>query len=115
MKLSIPVANQHELDGVSLIGKVSVANARATIKNDSLWISWNAIEKTGNIKITISYTDNFKKGGTDSYTALSTVPLKDTLVGIPLERLQAGTAKMLLQGKNNSVNTSIHLPEKNNR
>ena len=53
MKLSIPVANQHELDGVSLIGKVSVANARATIKNDSLWISWNAIEKTGNIKITI--------------------------------------------------------------
>ncbi len=115
MKLTIPVANQNELDGVPFIGGVSIANARATIKNDSLWISWKAIEKTGKIKIAITYTDTFKKGGTDIYTTLSTVPLTDDLLGIPLEKLQRGTAKILLQGKNNSVNTLIYLPEKNNR
>jgi hypothetical protein len=115
MKLNMPVTNQNELDGVSLIGKVSIANARATIKNDSLWISWKSIEKTGTIKIAITYTDAFKKGGNDIYTALSTVPLTDNLFGIPLEKLQTGTAKILLQGKNNSINTAIYLPEKNNR
>lgn len=115
MKLSIPAANQNELDGVSLIGNVSIANARAIIKNDSLWISWNAIEKKGSIKVSIAYTDAFKKGGNDTYAALSTVSLTDNLIGIPLKKLTTGTAKILLQGKFNSVNTAIYIPEKNNR
>jgi hypothetical protein len=115
MKLQIPIANKNELDGVSLIGKVSIANASATIKNDSLWISWKAIEKMGTIKITITYTDAFKKGGIDLYSSLSKVPLTNNLLGIPIDKLQKGNAKILLEGKNNSVNTAIYLPEKNNR
>jgi predicted AlkP superfamily pyrophosphatase or phosphodiesterase len=115
MKLSIPIANKNELDGVSLIGKVSVANARATIKNDSLFISWNAIEKKGKIKISITYSDAFKKGGNDTYTILSTVSLIDNFLAIPLKKLMTGPAKILLQGKFNSVNTAINLPKMNNR
>jgi hypothetical protein len=115
MKVGIPVANQNELDGVSLIGNVSIANARATMKNDSLWISWNAIEKKGSVKVSIAYTDTFKKGGNDNYSVLSTVTITDEKIGILLNKLMIGTAKILLQGKNNSINTAFHLPEKNNR
>ena len=115
MKLSMPVANQYELDGVSFIGNVSIANPRAVIKNDSLWVSWNAIEKKGSVQLAIANTEAFKKGGIDTYSAFSTVPLTDQLIAIPLNKLKPGAAKILLQGKFNSVNTAIYLPEKNNR
>ena len=115
MQLSIPKENLNELDGVSMIGKVSLANARAVIKNDSLLISWNSFAKSEQLKISITYTDAFKKGGIDTYTYLGSVPLASNLFAIPLNTLATGKAKILLEGKSNKVNTAIFLPEKNNR
>jgi predicted AlkP superfamily pyrophosphatase or phosphodiesterase len=115
MNIEIPGNNKQELDGVSLIGNVSFANAKATIKNDSLWVSWNAISKKGDIRISITYGDQFKVGNKDNYIPLLTTPITHNIVGIPLNTLLTGQAKILLEGKLNTINTSIFLPEMNKR
>ncbi len=115
MQLEMPKENQEELDGVSMIGKVSLANARASVKNDSLWVSWNSFEKESKLKISITYTDAFKKGAVDVYTYVTTVPIADNAVVIPINKLLSGKAKILLEAKHNKVNTVVSLPEKNNR
>ncbi len=115
MQLEMPKENQEELDGVSMIGKVSLANARASVKNDSLWVSWNSFEKESKLKISITYTDAFKKGAVDVYTYVTTVPIADNAVVIPINKLLSGKAKILLETKHNKVNTVVSLPEKNNR
>ncbi len=115
MNIEIPENNKKELDGVSLIGNVSLANAKAIIKNDSLWVSWNAISKKGDLRISITYADQFKVGNKDTYIHLLTTPINHNIVGIPLNTLLTGQAKILLEGKLNIINTSIFLPEMNKR
>jgi predicted AlkP superfamily pyrophosphatase or phosphodiesterase len=115
MQVKMPKENQEELDGVSMIGKVSLANARASVKNDSLWVSWNSFEKESKLKISITYTDAFKKGAVDVYTNIATVPIADNAVVIPIIKLLSGKAKILLEAKYNTVNTAVSLPEKSNR
>jgi predicted AlkP superfamily pyrophosphatase or phosphodiesterase len=113
MGIEIPAINKNELDGVSLIGKVSLANPKAIIKNDSLWINWNTISKEGSLKISIAYGDQFKISKMDNYIPLLNTSLKSNNVGIPLNSLLTGKAKILLEGKYNTVNTAIVIPEKN--
>lgn len=115
MGIEIPEINKNELDGVSLIGKVSIANPKASIQNDSLWLNWNSIAKEGQLKITIAYGDQFKIGQKDDYIPLLTTSIKNNAVGIPLHTLLSGNVKILLEGKYNTVNTAISLPEKNKR
>jgi predicted AlkP superfamily pyrophosphatase or phosphodiesterase len=115
MGINIPENNKNELDGVSMIGQISLANAKAIIKNDSLWISWNSFSKEGSLKISIAYGDQFMTGKKDTYIPLLTTSIKNDLAVIPLKTLLNGNAKILLQGKFNTVNTAIFLPEKNKR
>jgi predicted AlkP superfamily pyrophosphatase or phosphodiesterase len=115
MNIEIPEINKNELDGVSLMGKISLANPKATIKNDSLWVSWRSITNEGQLKISIAYGDHFKNTMKDNYIPLLTSSIKSNLIGIPLDSLLTGNAKILLKGKYNSVNTAISLPEKNKR
>lgn len=110
MGIQIPEDNKRELDGVSLMGKISLTNPQAVIKNDSLWISWNSFETKEQVKISIASGDQFKTGNKDNYTVLATVLIDKHGIGIPLINLTKGFTKILLEGKYNSVNTAIVLP-----
>jgi len=67
LKLRIPQENRAELDGVSFIGPVSIANAKADIINDSLRISWTPIDPKGQLTISYSGTNEFKNGVSDHF------------------------------------------------
>lgn len=107
LKITIPEKNRNELDGVSIIDPVSIANPTTIIRNDSLLISWKAFEKKGTIMIQVAATNNFKEGGEDTFQNLATVALSDQKYAIPLRQLPAGYCKIQLIGNKNVVNTEV--------
>ncbi|MFI5157018.1 MAG: alkaline phosphatase family protein, partial [Chitinophagales bacterium] len=51
LKVSIPRNYIAELDGISLIGKISIVNPQAILAGDSIKVSWRALEKSGKVRI----------------------------------------------------------------
>ena len=105
MQLPLPQATQRELDGVPLIGPVSVAHPRVAAGPDSLRLSWVALgAKPEKVKVWVTLTDNFKTGGTDAYTLLGTVPLTRQRLALSRAAYLANFYKIVLEGEHNTVN-----------
>lgn len=102
--LIIPKEQAFEVDGVALTGKVSVANPNVKKEGKKLQISWNAPEKDGNVKIWLSKTNHFAKGGHDLYYLMSEVSADKGSVDIDISKYNSGFFKIVLEGKYNSVN-----------
>ncbi|MDO9157330.1 alkaline phosphatase family protein [Sediminibacterium sp.] len=103
-KLKIPRENKFELDGVPLIGPVSLSHPTIEKKEDSLIVHWNAYEKNTKVKILISYTNLFKEGKVDSYVKLGSIGVQQIRFAFKLPT-NTQFAKIILVGKHNSVNT----------
>lgn len=106
-KINIPADNANELDGVPIIGPVSISNPSITIQSDSIVLRWKSYERKGKLKIWVSYTNDFAKGGKDQYELLKEVACvkESTTVPIPPGKT---FAKYVLQGKHNAVNIHWH-------
>ncbi len=108
MQLPLSEDTQRELDGVPLIGPVSLAQPVATATPDSLRLRWTALStRPEKVKVWVATTNNFKTGGPDQYRLLATVPLARQRLAI--SRQQAGLAnyeivKLVLEGEQNTVN-----------
>jgi hypothetical protein len=103
-KIKIPTRNEYELDGVPIIGPVSLSHPTIEKKEDSLIIHWNAYEQNTNVKILISYTNLFKEGKVDAYEKLGSIRVKEKRFAFKLP-LNTSFAKIILVGKHNSINT----------
>ncbi|AMJ67828.1 alkaline phosphatase family protein [Hymenobacter sp. PAMC 26628] len=105
MQLSLPAATQRELDGVPLIGPVSLAAPRVTAGSDSLRITWTALaSQPEKVKVWATKTNNFKTGGTDDYELLSTVPLARQRLALSRAAYPAAFYKIVLEGSHNTIN-----------
>lgn len=105
MQLPLPQTTQRELDGVPLIGPVSLAEPQARITGDSLRISWKALgTKPEKVKVWLAATNNFATGGQDSYTLLGTVPLGRQALSVSRKQYPAEFYKLVLEGEHNTVN-----------
>jgi predicted AlkP superfamily pyrophosphatase or phosphodiesterase len=96
-----------ELDGVPLTGPISVANAQSTLKGDKIELTWEAFEKRGKLKIWVSFTNNFSKGGQDEYLLLKKVKTKSKKAIIDLSGYSSNFYKIILEGKNNAINSWV--------
>ena len=96
-----------ELDGAPLTGPISIANAKSTLEDNKVQISWEAFEKKGNLKIWVSLSNNFSKGGKDEYVLLKKVKTKSQKVDIDLSDYPSGFYKIILEGKHNTLNTWV--------
>ena len=106
LRLPLPPATQRELDGVPLIGPVSVAAPRVAATGDSLAISWVALAaKPEKVKVWATTTNNFKTGGPDDYVLLGTVPLARQRLAVGRAAFPAPFYKIVLEGAHNMVNT----------
>lgn len=79
LDIKIPHPIQREIDGVDLLQKIAAYDLKATLKNNKLNLTWKTT-KIANIdtaQLYITYTNRFKKGGTDTYQLLGSVPLSD--------------------------------------
>jgi len=104
MGLEIPKENLVEMDGVALINPVSVANPNAILANDSLQISWKALEKKGEVKIWLSTSNHFEEGGKDIYELIDTVPTTKESLKIDVSTKKSSIYKILIEGRYNTVN-----------
>jgi len=106
MQLPLPQATQRELDGVPLLGPVSLAAPQLAAASDSLRLRWTALgSKTEKVKIWATPTNKFKTGGVDEYVLLGTVPLARQRAAFSRAAYPAEFYKIVLEGERNTVNT----------
>gem|GEM_PF-24770 len=105
LNLKMPTEAEREIDGVPLIGKVSLAKPIVNFFQNRLDVSWQAYDTAGQVKIWVSPTNNFKSGGVDDYKLLATVPVRQEHVNLEVSGLPGGFYKVWLQGRCNSINT----------
>ncbi len=92
-----------EIDGVPLTGKISITNAKAVLKDDVLNVTWDAYDQNGKLKIWMSPTSAFQKGGMDEYKRIAEVGIKNEKVSINISHLPSNFYKITLEGEHNSV------------
>jgi predicted AlkP superfamily pyrophosphatase or phosphodiesterase len=104
MAIDIPLNISREVDGVPLIGKLSVVEPAVNFTKQQMTISWKAARKKEKIRIWMATTNNFKTGGKDEYQLLKEVPSGSQQTTIDLKDLPSTFYKIVLEGENNSVN-----------
>lgn len=102
--LVVPVERENELDGVSLMGPVSIADAELSGKRKNQKVSWSLVENTGKIKISWSPTNHFSAGGLDGYLFLAEVDATASSYTLPSWISKKKFFKILIEGELNSVN-----------
>lgn len=102
LHVNIPAHTAREVDGISLIGKIAVAEAKVNYIQGNIDLKWKALQDTGKVKIWVTTTNNFKTGGTDNYELLAEVPVKQqhVLLKVP----QAEMYKIVLETGENTIN-----------
>jgi predicted AlkP superfamily pyrophosphatase or phosphodiesterase len=107
MNLNIPVEKMREVDGIPLVGKVSIANVGLNYFQDNLDISWKALDTLGTVKIWVSTTNQFRHGKPDDYRLLGEVPVNKEHAAIDVSNMKSSFYKVVLEGQFNSVNKWI--------
>lgn len=109
MRLPIPRERMRELDGVPLLGKVSLAAPTVAADKGQLAVAWQPVSGKGKVKIWLSTTNNFRQGGQDQFVRVGKVPLAAGRTTLDLSKLPPGLYKVVLQAKHNTVNRWIRL------
>jgi hypothetical protein len=105
MQLPLSQAPQRELDGVPLIGPVSLAQPRVAAGADSLRLSWTALgSKPEKVKVWMTSSNTFKTGGSDQYRLLATVPLARQRLAFSRAAYPEAFYKIVLEGESNTAN-----------
>ena len=107
MEINIPLDIAREVDGMPLTGTLSVVEPSIDPGNQQAKIRWKAGSKTGNLKIWIATTNNFKTGGKDEYQLVKKIPLESQQAVIDLKNHSSTFYKIVLEADNNSVNRWI--------
>jgi hypothetical protein len=107
MGIAVPADIAKEVDGVPLTGKLSLVDPSVNYKDGKATLRWKAKEKTGNVKIWVTTTNNYKTGGKDEYRLLKQVPVQSQQAIIDLKKYPSSFYKIVLEGKNNTVNRWI--------
>ena len=104
LNINIPRIIKNEIDGTSLIGKVSITEPQINIFQQKLDLNWKSIDTSGTVKIWISINNNFTINGKEEYTLLSEVPITQNRVVIDISTYPSNFYKVVLEGKYNTVN-----------
>ncbi|MEX1137426.1 MAG: alkaline phosphatase family protein [Balneolales bacterium] len=112
MNIETPKTLKRELDGVPLIGEVSISEPYAEIdqENQVLSLSWNAWNEEDDLKIWVSTANEFKDGGEDEYHLLKEVPLVQRRAEIDISDYPSEFYKIVFEAPHNSVNRWVALP-----
>lgn len=107
--IDIPEEIARELDGVDLLGPVSVASPQAFIRHGRLEVNWKALDIKGKVRILVSIEDKWKKGGADNYQLLGEVRADQGSFLMPKSVPDSGYVKVLIKGKYNSVGRWVYI------
>lgn len=108
--MGITVAEEtiYELDGITVLKEVDAFDLRGYISNGkTVELNWTVInkEKDINAEVLISFTNNIKKGGKDTYQKIGEVNVKDGKASIPLKLPKnSDFVKVVLKTPSNTLN-----------
>lgn len=104
--LELPAPLEKELDGVPLLGDISLSHpvAKYDEGNESINLSWKAWHEDGTAQIWLSQTNDFSDGGTDEYKQVDEVPLASGEVEVDVSDISSDFYKIVIKGRYNSVN-----------
>lgn len=107
--MKLPSERQRELDGVPLIGKISLTRPSATRTAGKINLAWLPVRKEGTVKVWLAATNNYRQTGEpDSYQLVGVVPVKNGKFTIDLKpQGSSDYYKVVLEGKYNTVNRWI--------
>ncbi len=104
MNIAIPRDNLMELDGIPLIGKVSIADPVIRLSDSKLDIHWKSMNKDGRMKIWLSTTNNYKNNEKDSYKLLAEVPVSQQSAIFGIGSYPSAFYKIVLEAPYNILN-----------
>lgn len=106
LDLEITNEHQYELDGIPLLGDVSISDPLIRFNSDEQVINleWTALNNDGEVRIHIATTNQFQEGGHDEYTHIKTVSLTDEQTEIDISEFPSNFYKVVLEAKYNTVN-----------
>jgi hypothetical protein len=104
LDIKIPREQLMEIDGISLTGKLSATDAKASLDKDILDLQWNVVDKKGTAKIWLATTNNFKTGGRDNYTLLTSVPVASGAARIDVKQIPSDFYKIVIEMPHNFLN-----------
>lgn len=106
LHLDMPEQTKEELDGSPFIGKISVSEAWTRVSGDTLQVGWTSFEPGEKVEIAISYTNQVKEGGKDSYQVLGKVSSGKGKFSLAIPGLTTKPFyKIRVKGKYNTLNT----------
>lgn len=109
MQVDIPKAVKQEVDGVSLIGPLSIVDAKVNYFQGGIDLSWKALKPEGNVKIWVTTTNNFKTGGQDEYKLLAEVLVSKKHAFVKVPEPDSAFYKIVMEAPNNTLNKWIVL------
>jgi hypothetical protein len=103
MGISITDSIAFELDGVPLLGAVSIAEPKVVLRDGQVNLSWKALEKKGKVSIWVSTEDRYRAGGRDWYQKLGSVRVDKESFVFPLRPAAGKYMKVVMKGRRNMV------------
>lgn len=107
MDIHIPKEQAFEVDGIPFTGKVSVMSPAVHKSAGKVNVSWKAVEKEGKVKIWLTTTNHFEKGGRDLYYLMDEVEVTNEKAEIDISKYPSGFYKIVLEGRYNTANRWI--------
>lgn len=109
LNLKLSADELREIDGVPLIGKVSLSEPRAIKSGNQIALNWLPQQKDGFVKIWMAKSNGFKQNGEpDKYQLLGKAKLNDGKFNIDLkDKSSSEIFKIVLEGENNTMNRWI--------
>lgn len=104
LDINIPRDQAFELDGTPLTGDLSFNNLKISHSDQKILLNWKALQKNEKVKIWLSTTNHFEKGGMDHYKLVGEVAVTDEKAEIDVSKRPTGFFKVVLEGKNNTAN-----------
>ena len=104
LNVNIPSNNAKEIDGISLIGNVSVVDPQINIFQNKLDITWKSLDNEGTAKIWLSIKNEYATSGKEDYVLLAEVPVNQNKIVVDISKYPSTFYKIAVEGKYNTVN-----------
>lgn len=112
LDIKIPEADLAEIDGILLTGDLGASNPKAKYKNGKITVEWKKEMDTGNVRISLATTNNYKTGGRDVFKHMITVPLNKEKAVIDVRKIPSNFYKIGIETPANYLNRWIIIDTK---
>lgn len=113
LNLEIPVSLERELDGVPLIGDISISHPTAEYDadKDEIIVGWQSWQDTGDVQIYVTPTNHFQNGNEDEYQLVKEVSIDTEEAVVDVSEFSSEFYKIVIIGAENSLNRWVLVNE----